>query len=281
MQLLFCFDKNYQQHFGVALTSVLLNNLDNHFDVHIITDFIEDQLKQKLEKLSKNYKCSFYFYTIEDLDKFSKLKVSGHISKAAYYRLIMADLLPDNINKVLYLDSDLVVTSSLEELYNIEINNYFLAAAGFGANLEISQKKTFNSGVMLINLEKWRNENISKKVIDFAIKNKEKLAFWDQTALNRVIKGNYLKIEGKWNFQADLSPRKIKNPDDNIDIENAKIVHYVGASKPWYFWVSDKRKNIYKLYLNKSLWSMSKFKMIFKQIGYFQKVLQKKLRKKF
>ena len=61
MQLLFCFDRNYQQHFGVALTSVLLNNLENHFDVHIITDFMEEQLKQKLEKLSKDYKCSFYF----------------------------------------------------------------------------------------------------------------------------------------------------------------------------------------------------------------------------
>ena len=41
MQLLFCFDKNYQQHFGVAITSVLLNNVEHHFDVHIITDFIE------------------------------------------------------------------------------------------------------------------------------------------------------------------------------------------------------------------------------------------------
>jgi len=281
MQLLFCFDKNYQQHFGVAVTSVLLNNIDHHFDIHIITDFIEEQLKQKLDKLSNNYKCSFYFYIINDLDKFSNLKVSGHISKAAYYRLIMADLLPDNIDKILYLDSDLVVTSSLEELYNIDINNYFLAAAGFGATLEVSDKKTFNSGVMLINLEKWRNENISTKVIEFAITNKEKLAFWDQTALNRVIKGNYLKIDGKWNFQVDLSPRKIHKPEDNVDIENAKIVHYVGASKPWYFWVSDKRKNKYESYLNKSLWSMSKLQIIFQQIVYFQKALRKKLRKKF
>ena len=117
MQLLFCFDKNYQQHFGVAITSVLLNNVEHHFDVHIITDFIEEQLKQKLEKLSKNYKCSFYFYIINNLDKFSNLRISNHISKAAYYRLIMAELLPDNIDEIFYLDSDLVVTSSLEELY--------------------------------------------------------------------------------------------------------------------------------------------------------------------
>ncbi|MDE5119507.1 MAG: glycosyltransferase family 8 protein, partial [Trichodesmium sp. St19_bin1] len=82
MQLLFCFDKNYQQHFGVAITSVLLNNVEHHFDVHIITDFIEEQLKQKLEKLSKNYKCSFYFYIINNLDKFSNLRISNHISKA-------------------------------------------------------------------------------------------------------------------------------------------------------------------------------------------------------
>ena len=277
MQLLFCFDKNYQQHFGVAITSVLLNNVEHHFDVHIITDFIEEQLKQKLEKLSKNYKCSFYFYIINNLDKFSNLRISNHISKAAYYRLIMAELLPDNIDKILYLDSDLVVTSSLEELYNIDIENYFLAASGF-SNTSV-KSKGFNSGVMVVNLEKWRNEKISTKLIDFATKNRGKLPYWDQTVLNRVIKQNYLMIDSKWNFKVNLNSRNIQKPDDNIDIENVKIIHYVGSSKPWYFWVSDKRKNIYESYLNKSLWSMSKLQIIFQQIGYIKKPWQRKLQK--
>lgn len=277
MNLLFCFDQNYQQHFGVAITSVLLNNLSSHFDVHIITNFMEEKLKQKLDTLSKNYKCSFHLYIINNLDKISKLKVSDHVSNATYYRLIMAEILPKHIDKILYLDSDVVVISPLEELYNIDLENYFIAASGFSGTLVKS--KGFNSGVMVVNLEKWRNEQISTKVIDFATQNRDKLPYHDQSALNRVIKQNYLIIDRKWNFQVDLSPRKIQKPDDNIALKNARIIHYIGSSKPWYFWISDQRKNIYELYLKKSLWSTSKLQMIFQQTVYFLKALQRKLKK--
>ena len=277
MNLLFCFDQNYQQHFGVAITSVLLNNLSSHFDVHIITNFMEEKLKQKLDTLSKNYKCSFHLYIINNLDKISQLKASVHVSNATYYRLIMAEILPKHIDKVLYLDSDVVVISPLEELYNIDLENYFIAASGFSGTLVKS--KGFNSGVMVVNLEKWRNEQISTKVIDFATKNRDKLPYHDQSALNRVIKQNYLIIDRKWNFQVDLSPRKIQKPDDNIALKNARIIHYIGSSKPWYFWISDQRKNIYELYLKKSLWSTSKLQMIFQQTVYFRKALQRKLKK--
>ena len=277
MNLLFCFDQNYQQHFGVAITSVLLNNLSSHFDVHIITNFMEEKLKQKLDTLSKNYKCSFHLYIINNLDKISQLKVSAHVSNATYYRLIMAEILPKHIDKVLYLDSDVVVISPLEELYNIDLENYFIAASGFSGTLVKS--KGFNSGVMVVNLEKWRNEQISTKVIDFATQNRNKLPYHDQSALNRVIKQNYLIIDRKWNFQVDLSPRKIQKPDDNIALKNARIIHYIGSSKPWYFWISDQRKNIYELYLKKSLWSTSKLQMIFQQTVYFLKALQRKLKK--
>ena len=277
MNLLFCFDQNYQQHFGVAITSVLLNNLSSHFDVHIITNFMEEKLKQKLDTLSKNYKCSFHFYIINNLEKINKLKIYDHVSNATYYRLIMAEILPKHIDKILYLDSDVVVISPLEELYNIDLENYFIAASGFSGTLVKS--KGFNSGVMVVNLEKWRNEQISTKVIDFATQNRNKLPYHDQSALNRVIKQNYLIIDRKWNFQVDLSPRKIQKPDDNIALKNARIIHYIGSSKPWYFWISDQRKNIYELYLKKSLWSTSKLQMIFQQTVYFLKALQRKLKK--
>lgn len=277
MNLLFCFDQNYQQHFGVAITSVLLNNLSSHFDVHIITNFMEEKLKQKLDTLSKNYKCSFHLYIINNLDKISQLKASVHVSNATYYRLIMAEILPKHIDKILYLDSDVVVISPLEELYNIDLENYFIAASGFSGTLVKS--KGFNSGVMVVNLEKWRNEQISTKVIDFATQNRNKLPYHDQSALNCVIKQNYLIIDRKWNFQVDLSPRKIQKPDDNIALKNARIIHYIGSSKPWYFWISDQRKNIYELYLKKSLWSTSKLQMIFQQTVYFLKALQRKLKK--
>lgn len=267
MNVVFCFDKNYEQHFGVALTSMLLNNTENNINVYIITDIIEKELKQKLDSLSKNYKCSFDCYTIEDSDKLKDVKISGHISKAAYYRLMIADILPKNINKVIYLDSDIVVKSSLEELYQVNVDNYFLAAQG------ARKKRYFNSGVMVLNLEQWRNEKISTKVLDWARENKEKLRFWDQTALNNIIGSNFVTIERKWNMEVDLTRKKTDKLNNTSDFDNAKIIHFVGGRKPWYFWVLDKRKDIYDDYLQKSLWSKPKLQKIFQQIGYILKKL--------
>ncbi|MGK7883518.1 MAG: glycosyltransferase family 8 protein [Crocosphaera sp.] len=267
MNVVFCFDKNYEQHFGVALTSMLLNNTENNINVYIITDIIEKELKQKLDSLSKNYKCSFDCYTIEDSGRLKDVKVSGHISKAAYYRLMIPDILPQNINKVIYLDSDLVVKSSLEELYQVNVDNYFLAAQG------ARKKRYFNSGVMVLNLEQWRNEKISTKVLDWARENKDKLRFWDQTALNNIIGSNFVTIDRKWNMEVDLTRKKTDKLNNTSDFDNANIIHFVGGRKPWYFWVLDKRKGIYDDYLQKSLWSKPKLQKIFQQIGYILKKL--------
>lgn len=270
MEVLFCFDKNYEQHFGVALTSLLLNNTNTQINIHIITDIISEQLRQKLDNLSKSYQCSFYFYTIDDLDKLKNLKVSCHISRATYYRLLVADIIPDHIDKILYLDSDLVVRTSLEELYNLDIDDYFLAAEGSRKN------HYFNGGVLLINLKKWREEKMSQKLIDWAEANSENLVHWDQSVLNSVIGSDFITIKKTWNFQVNLDAKKIKKNDDKINIDNANIVHFIGSSKPWYLWILDNRKKIYWDYLNKSLWSMSKLEMILGQIEYFKKLVLRK-----
>ena len=270
MYIVFCFDKNYEQHFGVALTSVLLNNIDTPIDLYIITDIADEQLIQKLTGLSKNYKLSFDCYTVDKQERLDNLKVSAHISQAAYYRLLIPELLPKNINRVLYLDSDLVVNSSLEELYELEIDDYLLAAEGSRKN------GYFNSGVMLINLERWRNENISEKTIEWAKENEDKLPHWDQSALNHIVGSDFLRINKTWNFQVDLSRR---NNSNDLNTDNAKIVHFIGSQKPWYFWIADNRKQIYQYYLNKSLWSKSKLEMISQQMVYLQKSWLRKFRR--
>lgn len=89
----------------------------------------------------------------------------------------MVEFFFDNIDKIFYLDFDLVVIFLLEELYNIDIENYFFVVLGF-FNILV-KSKGFNSGVMVVNLEKWRNEKILIKLIDFVIKNRGKLLYWD------------------------------------------------------------------------------------------------------
>ena len=288
MNVLFCFDKRYEQHFGVALTSLLFNNKTLCIQVYIITDVASQNLIKNLNQLKKNKQIEgFHIYEVENKN-FPKLKVSLHISEAAYYRLIVTNLLPDILDKILYLDSDLVVVSPLQELYETDINSYYLAAYGstsktFQKRLNLQNNLYFNSGVMLINLKKWREDKIGEKAIEFAKKNPEILKNWDQDALNKVIDGQLLVLERKWNSLIDLGREKQMNYDKNNNnnfLKEANIIHFVGSSKPWFFWIINPKKQIYWLYLNQSLWSKSLIQTIWIQLGYMKNIITRKLKEK-
>ena len=94
MNILFCFDRRYEQHFGVALTSLLLNNKNLSIQVYIITDIASQRLINNLNQLTKNYQIDFYKIYEIDKNKLANIKVSLHISEAAYYRLMVSNFLP-------------------------------------------------------------------------------------------------------------------------------------------------------------------------------------------
>lgn len=277
MEVLFCFDGKYEQHFGAAVTSLILNNLDHLTKVHIITKKITSNFQQKIDQLKTQAKIDFLIYEVEEA-KVANLKVSQHISSAAYYRLLAAEILPNTLDKILYLDSDLIVNGSILELYNYDISNYIIAAHGKKVvtnkkRLELNSNYYFNSGVMLINLETWRNMNIGNKCIELIRDRPEMIKLWDQDALNKVIDGQFLNVDPKWNSLIDLYGGNSQANDQSI------VVHFTGSLKPWHSWCISPDKGIYWRYLKKSPWSncrpeipqnfpqlLSAIKAIFQQI---------------
>lgn len=252
MNILFCFDDKYEQHFIVALTSVLLNN-SLPIKVYIITNKISSKLKQNLDKLIDLYKIDINIYFIDE-NNLGDLKVSQHASLANYFRLFIGDFLPNAINKVLYLDSDLVVNHSLEELYNLDIEQYYIAARGNTTRsqkqrLDLQNNYYFNSGVMLINLQLWRKDKIGKQAIKFVKNNPDKIKLWDQDALNKIIDGKFLLLDKKWNSLVDLYKERSEVNDESA------IIHFVGSLKPWHSWCINSDKAFYWSYLRQSLYS--------------------------
>lgn len=253
MEVLFCFDDKYEQHFGAAVTSLIFNNPDNLTKIHIITKKISRNFQEKIDQLKAKAKIDFLIYEIED-SEVEDLKVSSHISSAAYYRLLAPKILPQDLNKILYLDSDLIVNGSILELYNYDISNYLVAARGGKVittkkRLELNNDYYFNSGVMLINLESWRNLKIGHKCIDFIRNYPQMIKFWDQDALNKVIDGQFLNVDPKWNSLVDLAKGKSQANDQSI------IVHFTGTLKPWHGWCISSDKEIYWKYLKQSPWA--------------------------
>ncbi|WP_066391366.1 glycosyltransferase family 8 protein [Neobacillus mesonae] len=242
---------SYAKHLGVMLHSLLENLIDKtNTNIFIIEANISRINKMKLQRIVERHNLQVEFITINDND-YSLFRKVGRFTKEAYYRILIPELLGRDITKAIYLDCDLIVRKDISRLWTINIDDYFLAAAEV---LEAKKMKKplsipansiyFNSGVLLINLQKWRENNISTQVIQYIKDNPAKVKLPDQDGLNAILYDKCLKLDHEWNYTTRTQKR--------IRIYNPAIVHFTGRKKPWNSDVPFKIE--YLKYLNSSLW---------------------------
>lgn len=177
---------------------------------------------------------------------FSSLKTLNHISEATFYRFLIPDLPAD---KILYLDCDMIVNQSLDELYHTNLGDYPLAAVpDFFINhekishgyQEIPQLKPyFNAGVLLINNKLWKEQGYKDRLNQLAHQFTE-VKFGDQDILNILIGNNWLVLDKKFNYQTgarfsfyENHLTKLIDEVEDLHGEEPVIVHFTGAAKPW------------------------------------------------
>lgn len=182
------------------------------------------------------------------------LKVDGHVSKAAYARLVALDMLKDRFAKCIYIDADFVVLRDIGELWEIDLKGFALAAVrDFLADCAGSthglidpgywgiqaQCPYFNSGLLIIDVLRWRAEQMSSRAIELIRKHPNKIRWWDQDALNILIQGQFLQIGLAWNIhpQAFTWPRvsdlALLPEDIHRCMEAPRAIHFAGPMKPW------------------------------------------------
>jgi len=251
LNVVFATDRGYLQHLAVALASLLDNN--SGMNIYVINNDISADDWKKLEKLFIGKDSNLIDAKIDDR-QIENLITNSYFTKAMYYRLFIPDIVQGN--KALYLDVDIVINGRIDDLYNTEISNTFLAAVddmdikNFH-DLEMKPSaKYFNSGVMLINLEYWRAYNVKEKVIEFIDRKREVIRCHDQDGLNSVINGNWLELHPKYNLHLILLYSEYA-PDSTIKeaIDNPVIIHYSGPYKPWHFRSNHPYKHLYWKYL--------------------------------
>ena len=240
-------DDNYAKYAGVVIASVLLNSKeDESFVFHILAYHLSEENIANFLALKNLKNCEIKIITpTEDFFEVCKeVRTLSHITLPSYFRLRAASLL-DVEDRVLYLDSDIIVEKSLSELYFTDFEDNF--CAGVVDHLGRSDG-IINSGVLLINLKKWREENAEKLIFDYIEQNKEKISCGDQEIINDVFKGKILQLPDMWNVQTlnfySFSTYKM----------NYGIVHFIGGSKPWLFgsFMPFKKKFFY--YMSKTGW---------------------------
>lgn len=225
----FCCDDNYAKYMAVTITSILKNSLEEEsFTFHIIETNISDDSKNKIISLKRIKDFNIFFYRIEE-NKYNNI--------ANYLRLYIPELIKED--KVLYLDCDIIVNNSLKELFEIDIDNYYVCAVrDLYVDIDIDHKFLlnfykeqvyFNSGVILINNYLCIRDNISNTFFSVFKEKRSILRYVDQDILNYVFKDKVKIIDKKWNFYPFRDYNfKYTNPTK----EEAIIVHFVGH-KPW------------------------------------------------
>ncbi len=240
LHLVFTLDRAFIQHCGVTLASVFANNPSESFTVHLIFDEATVTPLKKLTRFieSRGHTARVHFF---DKTKTKGFKVSHHVTAATYYRLFLADLLTDEA-RAIYMDSDLIVPGSILELWQTD-----LAGAAIAAVREPTES-FFNAGVMVVDLDWWRKNEVSSKSGHWIAKHNDAVQFWDQDVLNAVLENDVRLIPEKWNFKrTDCKIDDLKGLD-------VRIVHFAGGHKPWNFYCEHPLKGLYFEYLAQTPW---------------------------
>lgn len=247
----FITDENYVMPTCITIISLLKNKQEfTKYKFYILTNDVSEKSKQLLKKISLgNSDLEFMDYdNLNDLQK--KVEQHRHVTKTSLLKFFLADMI--NEDKLIFLDSDILVRDDLSEMYDTDISDYYAAVVkdilserGYlyhFKKMEYNNDFYFNSGVMLLNLRKLRQDNISKALIDYRINHYN--YFMDQDALNMVLgrkvkylsyKYNFLNIYLNWWNCKKLSKffeEKLPNKKNDI-FKSSKILHFGGPDKPW------------------------------------------------
>ena len=272
-------DNNYAPYMSVLMISILKNAKSNPFlDFYLLVpDNFKEEYKNKIEK-----DCNFYknkqLNFINMQNEFSQTKkMISHITEQTYYRLRAAEILPVKYNKCIYLDVDTVVNDDISELYNIDLEDNYVAGVkgpiyhfSNNGNIKYCQKiglpsidQYINAGVLVLNLKRIRDNNITPTLCEEALKNYPTV---DQDVINKIFYNNIKHLHFKYNVMTKYKSIVDKTLPEyekicklfgkNIfeeAINYPAIIHYVDITKPWnnkncifaHYWWQHAKKSVF------------------------------------
>lgn len=253
MNILVSCDENYLRPLKTMLYSLFCHN-DKNFNIYLIHKEIRKSEIEKLDKFIKKASCDkSKLIDIRASGIFDSAKTTFYYTEEMYYRLLAYKYLPKNLDRILYLDPDILVLNEFDDLYNMDLSDNFFAAATHSiptvqpanvVRLSISSgysdiENYFNSGILMINLKLARESEIYESEVLSYIENSKSLGLMmpDQDLLNVVFRNKIIKIdEIKYNYDARryiAYKLKDKKLDLSYIMENTSFLHFCGKRKPW------------------------------------------------
>lgn len=279
INICFSTDDRFAELCTVAMISIAIHTRkENFLQFYIIDNGILLLTKKRMIESLKQYNAAIIFLNGVNIEKVLGTKIySGEWPIDVIKRLFICKLVPQSIDKILYLDSDILVRNSLDNLYSINIDNYYAAAVrdcisdNVKKNIGISKcDEYFNSGIILINLKKWRKNNIEEEFLSFLQQHLGKLQYIDQDIFNGVLTDKVKVLHPKYNvmtamfnysredlmFYHDCSIYHSKEEFDEA-LNDPIIVHFSSdllSVRPWYKNGKHKYRDEWLDIRNKTCW---------------------------
>ncbi|MCD8381441.1 MAG: glycosyltransferase family 8 protein [Clostridiales bacterium] len=245
--LLTTLNESYLPQLQVLLTSILLNNPDERFRLYLIHRSFSAEQLEELEIQCQRWGVELFPVRVDEA-VFADAPVTRQYPQEMYYRLLAPQLLPETLDRILYLDPDILVINPIRPLWETDLEGNLFAAAAHTGKTEIAndvnrirlqmENEYYNSGVLLIDMARGREEIKPEQIFQYATEHPKGLILPDQDILN-VLFGDRIKPldDYIWNYDArkysNYQFRSYGESDVGWVMEHTAILHFCGKAKPW------------------------------------------------
>lgn len=241
----FCVNDAYVPYIAVTIKSIRVHHPDEELVFHILTDGVSEKNRARLqEEVADDPGVSCHIITV-DRSKVCRLR-KGKQHESVWYRVLLPEYLSDDVHRVLFLDADTLVTGSLDALFELDLDGRSVAGCldplSFNADtferLEYDPAlKYLCAGVLMINLDYWREHGLEERIIAFATDQAERLRFWDQDAVNYVCRDTKLVLPLRYGVMSCFFwPAWVGRIGSKEELRecllNPAIIHFAGNA-PW------------------------------------------------
>lgn len=258
-QFAFGVDANYIKYAGVMMTSIVLNHPGQAICFHIACDKVAPEDKEKLDKFTLLYRnTKIMIYDAAGILKTLPSPAAiapERLNQSVFLRILLPAFLPPELDKVIYLDADMLCIGSLEGLWQTDPGANAVAAVldpgheKNSARLNLAHTRYMNAGTMLINLPLWRKAELTKRVLECYRTEGSRFSLLEQDALNCCLDSHFHELPPKFNRMIEaFNPLLIKREPEDA------ILHFVNEGKPWLKGCFPEINDLYWSYVRRSLW---------------------------
>lgn len=278
MNILYASNDGFARHLGTSMCSLFDKNRDmENITVYVLSLGLSEENRGKLRSIADTYGRDLEILELGDIRERFQFEVdTGGYDISIMGRLFMGEMLPKSVERVLYLDCDTVIVRPLKKLWNEDLGDAVFGAVMEPTIYEAVKKSIglsnmdgyYNSGMLLVDLKRWRNDHVQEKLMTFLEEKGGALFASDQDLLNGALHGQIHTLMPEWNFFPNYryfsyqtlvehapSYRAVSREEFMLAKKHPAIIHYMGDERPWIHGNLNHYRLAYERYLEKTPWA--------------------------